>query len=383
MRLKGSYLSYVMIYFFAFFAMSSFSAVLSVYLTGTGKSAAETAFIVSAAGFFSLGVVPAAGMLSDRLGKVRPVAIACLLVMAGLSLLFPLTGRVGVLFLLNGMIMSFYGATMPIHERLASVCKYRYGSLRVWGTLGYAAGVQAAGVAIQSFPAWVLFATVAVSALLAATGYLGAEEPAPASPDRERTRVPFSSFLRNRQFLLFLLIAILFYACSGSNMTFAPLLLDQLGVPTAVVGTVISVSTLVEIPLILFSHKFMDRFSGKCLLLVTFGVAMAQFLVYAFARSAWPVVAAMIGLKAVASTLYMMISLKVVSNLVEPAVLTTGLSLNSVVNNLGGILMQNIGGLLADRASISAVYLVMTGLVALCAVLTLFLRVGSDRKVFA
>ena len=45
---KGSYISYVITFFFYFLAMALFSSVLSVYLTGIGKSATEMSFIVSA-----------------------------------------------------------------------------------------------------------------------------------------------------------------------------------------------------------------------------------------------------------------------------------------------------------------------------------------------
>ena len=49
-----SYLSYASIYFFYFLAMGVFGSMLSVYLTGAGKSAADTALIVSASGIFTM-----------------------------------------------------------------------------------------------------------------------------------------------------------------------------------------------------------------------------------------------------------------------------------------------------------------------------------------
>ncbi len=387
-RLKGSYLSYVMIFLFAYFAMASFSSVLSVYLTGIGKSASEMSFVVSSSGLFSFIMVPITGYLCDRTGRPRMICAVLLVLLGVCAILFGGSGQVWTLFLLNGLIMSLSGSAMAVSERLASACRFRYGTLRVWGTFGYAAGAQAAGIAVGSFPPWVLFSLVAASALLAAVGYLCAEDPLPAGvqgaerPNNPGEKVKLSSFLTQRYFLLYLLIAFLFSCGNGVNMNFAPLLLNSLGVSTGTVGTVLFFSTLVEIPIIVFSNRFMDRFSGKALLLAAFGSCLFQFLIYAFAPAAWAVVAVMVLIKAVSGTLFMMIILKMVHNLVRPELTTTGISVVNAVNSLATIVMQNISGFVADHSGIRQVYLLLSLLLAVGMILTLFLKVGNSEKVF-
>lgn len=384
-RFQGSYVSYVLIYFFSYFAMSTFSSVLSVYLTGIGKTATEMSLIVSAAGLFSFAAVPLVGYVCDRFGHTRLISALLLFGMGALALLYTWCRQVWTLFLLNGLVMSFLNSTMPVSERLASVCRYRYGALRVWGTFGYAAGAQAAGIAIQSFPSVVLFSTVTVTAALAAVGFLGAEDPTEAARKtaEARERVPLSSFLKNPCFLLYLVISFVCAGCSGVNMTYAPMLLNEMGMPTGAVGTALSVSTLVEIPIILFSNKFMDRFSGKLLLGATFVIFIVQYLVYGLSYKLWVVVAAMILLKAIASTMMMMLVLKIVRNIVSPALTTTGLSIVNSVNSLGTIALQNLSGFVAELHGIHTLYLGMAGMAALGLALSLFLRVGNDQKVFS
>lgn len=379
---KGSYLSYVMMFFFTYFSMAAFGSVLSVYLTGTGKSATEMSLIVSASGLFSFATVPLTGYLCDRTGKPRLIS-GCLILGVGLgALVFSQCRQVWALFLLDGFIMSFLNSVMPISERLAASCKYRYGVLRVWGTVGYAVGAQAAGLAVQSFPPIVLFSLVMISALLAAIGFAGAEDPLLPDAPEERARGKLSSFLKNPHFLLYLVISFLCAGCSGVNMNYAPMLLSELGVPTGAVGTVLFFSTLTEIPLVLCSNRYMDRFSGKTLLFTAFGIFLAQYLFYGLSRNSWAVVAVMVLLKAVASTLMMLILLKIVRNLVAPQLTTTGLSIVNSVNSLGTIVLQNLGGVLTDRGGIQLLYLCMAAAVGLCAVLTAFLKVGNEEKVF-
>ena len=385
-RFKGSYLSYVLIYFFTYFAMSSFISILSVYLTNIGKTGTEMSFIVSASGIFSFAAQPVVGYLCDRTGKSRLISGILLIAMGLMAIVFSLCREVWALFLLDGLLLACMNSTMPVSERLAAATKFRYGVLRVWGTVGFAAGAQAAGIAIQYFPPIVLFALIFVSTLLAAMGYAGAEDPIVSKSSegerQEAKRVPLSSFLKNGPFLLYLLIAFLFYAASGVNFNYAAYLLDNLGVDTGAVGTVIAVSTLVELPLILFSHKFMDRFSGKTLLLISCVMNVAQFLCYGLTRSAWAVIAVMVLVKALAGTLFMMLILKIVRNLVAPELTTTGISIANSATNLGVILMQNVGGRILDLMGIQVLYLILAGLTAAALVLTLFLRVENKESVF-
>ncbi len=382
-RLRGRYSMYVLLYFFLYFSMSSYSSVLSVYLTGLGKTATEMSFIVSSANLFSLPIVPLTGILCDRTGRHRLINCIQLVLMALFAVAFACTRQVWALFVLNGLVMSMMNAVMPVSERLATSGKFRYGVLRIWGTFGYAAGAQAAALLIQHFSGWVLFALVGLTALVAVAGYLGTEEPLPDEKEGgPGPKVPLSSFLREPRFLLYLVIMLFLYGCSGANMSYAPLLLRSLGVSTGAVGSVLFFSTLAEIPLILFSHRFMDRFSGKALLLTASGIALIQYLCYALLPWAWAVILAMVLLKAIASTLFMMIILKIVRNLIRPELTTTGISIVNTVNSLGSILMQNISGPLADAAGVRSVFLLFSGLTALGAGLTLFLRVDNSRRVF-
>jgi len=384
-RFQGSYFSYVLVYFCAYFAMASFVSILSVYLTGIGKTGSEMSFIISASGIFSFFMVPAAGFLCDRTGRSRLISAVLLMAMGLLALVFSGCRQVWALFLLEGLLMSCLNSALPACERLAAATKFRYGVLRIWGTVGYAAGAQAAGLAIQHFPPIVLFSLVFLSTLLAALGLAGAEDPIqpePAAPREEQKKPPLSSFLKKPQFLLFLLIAFLFYSCSGVNFNYAAFLLDTMGVPTGAVGTVLSVGTLVEIPIILFSNKFMDRFSGKNLLLACCVINLVQFLCYGLTGSAWVVVTAMILLKAIGATLFMMLILKIVRNLVEAELTVTGISVVNSITNLGVIVMQNIGGTILDRAGIQAFYLILAAVTAAAMLLTLPLRVKNTEKVF-
>ncbi len=380
-RYKKSYLAYVLLFFGYYLCFASFSAVMSVYLTGIGMSDQEMSLILSAAGIFSFFVAPLAGYANDRAKNPKAVTAVMMAAIGGLGLVFGLCRGLWPLFILNGVIMSFVNSITPICERIAGEGPFRYGVLRVWGTFGYAAGAQVSGLLIEKLPGQALFAFAALACLVCLAGLLGVEVR-PAAPKAQGEKSRLSALLESPQFFLFLAAAFLFSGCSGVNMNYCPMLLDQMGVSTGAVGTVLFFSTLVEIPLILFSNKFMDRLSGKVLAGACFLLAVFQYAVYGTAPWAWAVVGVMVAVKAVASTLYMMLCLKMVRGLIPRGLTTTGLAVVAAVNNLAGIVMQNLAGLTVSRSSIPVMYLCMGALCLLGLLLTSFLRVRNDENVF-
>lgn len=382
-KYKNSYLSCILLYVGFYMAFAAYSSVLSVYLKGIGKSDREMSLILSAAGIFSFVTGPVLGYINDRARDRRKVAAALLVFAAAAGMVFAAANGLGVLFVLNGLIMSAFNSLSSVCERLAGESRFRYGVLRVWGTLGYAAGVQGAGLAVGLLPGYALFLLTAASCGLCLLGLLGAElQPRPPEGKQDEERPKVSALAGSPQFFLFLLVAFIFYGCAGVNINYSPVLLNGLGIPAGAVGTVLSISTVVEIPLFLFSDRFMDRLSGKALMALCFMLAVAQYLVYGLASSPWMVVAAVVLLKAVTSTLYMMLSLKVVRCLLPAGLTTTGLAVVAAVNNLAVIIMQNLCGWMVSAAGIGRMYLFMAGACGVGLLLTIFLKVENREKVF-
>lgn len=124
--------------------------------------------------------------------------------------------------------------------------------------------------------------------------------------------------------------------------------------PTGAVGTVLFFSTIVELPVILFSYKFMDRFSGRTLMLLAFAIMVAQFLLYATAPNAFVAVVTMLVLRAIGSTLFGMILLKIVRGVVQVRSVSTALGVISATDAMSAILMQNLGGILDGKQRVTA-----------------------------
>ena len=409
---KGSYACYVILFVFYYYCMAAFGSVLSVYLTGIGIGIADMSLIVSAASLFGFVMIPVIGYLADRTGAPRQIAGILMIGIGIFAVLFSFSRKVAILFLLNGLAMSCISAAQPILERMAGAAKYRYGILRVWGTVGYAVGAQAAGLILQYSTPLVLFGSVFAAGCIAAVGITGAEDPVEKADSRNKSvryqselsekkenqtnkrksdladsknkwnSAALISFIKNSQYLLYLLIALLFWGCSGANMTYIPVLLTDLGIHTGTVGTILFFSTLIEIPIIVYSNVFMDRFSGRVLLWIACTLTLAEFVVFGTSRSVPLVVGIVILFKAIATTMFIMITLKVVRSIVPAELTTTGLALINTFNSVGTILLQNMGGRIVEKTSLPFFYRVMACIVLGIMILTFFLRPGKEEKVF-
>ena len=381
--LRGSYFSYALTYFSFYFGMGAFISVQSVYLMGLGKSTGEMSFIVSASSLFGIVLIPAVGYLNDRLKKPRLIAVLLLAAVAVLGAVFAASRSTWVLYVLNGLIMGLVSAISPVCERMAGSGRFRYGTVRVWGTIGYAAAAQLAGLVMEFIAPRMIFVLFGAAIAVAAAGFAGTDGIRFEQEAEKSTAADQLSFLSKPMFLLFAAIALVFSGMSNLNITYSPILLQELGLSTGFVGTALSLSTLVELPVILFSNRFMDRFSGRALTAAGFAVMLLQFLLYGFSSSAWLAFLSMLLLKAVGSTLLMMIMLKVVRGIVRENSVSTALGVINAANAVSTILMQNLGGFIVGALGIHTMYFLLAGLSALGLLLSLFLRVQNAKKVFS
>ena len=137
-KLKGSYFSYALLYGSYYFGMGIFVSILSVYLSGTGKTAKEISLIVSANGIFSMALQPIIGMIYDRMQREKQISFILLALSAAFGVSFAFLKNTILLFLFNGFAMSLLNSINPVCERRALATRYSYGTIRIWAAIGYA-----------------------------------------------------------------------------------------------------------------------------------------------------------------------------------------------------------------------------------------------------
>ena len=381
-RYKNSYLSYFLMYNFYYLSWAVFSALISVYLLDKDFKASEVSLVVSTSFLTSMIFQPVIGMFSDRydVKKVNFVLFA-LAGIGGLAFMFAsslITITIGYSF-----VLTLINGTNPVMEKIASSSPYQYGKIRIWGTIGYATGSWLAGMIYQLISPSAIFICFIITMILCIIGLLGTQTPSELGQNNEE-KTKTSTLFHNYKYLYYLIIAAIFQGITNMANTYIPAMFQNDGLKVSLVSTILSFAVLCEAPLVLFSHKFMDKLTNKRLLIIAYSMITIQFLCYAL--NVWLPLKVIITLitKHPSGMLFIMINLKIVSTLVPKEHQITALAFVQTLRNLSSIIFQNIAGQILDISSYQILFALSLIIIVVGFVLVILFKVpsGKDQKLF-
>lgn len=381
-RYKNSYLCYFLMYNFYYLSWAIFSALISIYLLDKGFKASEVSLVVSTSFLTSMIFQPVIGMFSDRydVKKVNFVLFT-LAGIGGLAFMFAsslITITIGYSF-----VLTLINGTNPVMEKIASSSPYQYGKIRIWGTIGYATGSWLAGMIYQLISPSAIFICFIITMILCIIGLLGTQTPSELGQNNEE-KTKTSTLFHNHKYLYYLIIAAIFQGITNMANTYIPAMFQNDGLKVSLVSTILSFAVLCEAPLVLFSHKFMDKLTNKRLLIIAYSMITIQFLCYAL--NVWLPLKVIITLitKHPSGMLFIMINLKIVSTLVPKEHQITALAFVQTLRNLSSIIFQNIAGQILDISSYQILFALSLIVIVVGFVLVILFKVpsGKDQKLF-
>jgi OHS family lactose permease-like MFS transporter len=375
-RYKNSYLCYFLMYNFYYLSWAIFSALISIYLLDKGFKASEVSLVVSTSFLTSMIFQPVIGMFSDRydVKKVNFVLFT-LAGIGGLAFMFAsslITITIGYSF-----VLTLINGTNPVMEKI------QYGKIRIWGTIGYATGSWLAGMIYQLISPSAIFICFIITMILCIIGLLGTQTPSELGQNNEE-KTKTSTLFHNYKYLYYLIIAAIFQGITNMANTYIPAMFQNDGLKVSLVSTILSFAVLCEAPLVLFSHKFMDKLTNKRLLIIAYSMITIQFLCYAL--NVWLPLKVIITLitKHPSGMLFIMINLKIVSTLVPKEHQITALAFVQTLRNLSSIIFQNIAGQILDISSYQILFALSLIVIVVGFVLVILFKVpsGKDQKLF-
>lgn len=381
-RYKNSYLCYFLMYNFYYLSWAIFSALISIYLLDKGFKASEVSLVVSTSFLTSMIFQPVIGMFSDRY-DVKKVNFV-LFTLAGIGgLAFMFVSSLITITIGYSFVLTLINGTNPVMEKIASSSPYQYGKIRIWGTIGYATGSWLAGMIYQLISPSAIFICFIITMILCIIGLLGTQTPSELGQNNEE-KTKTSTLFHNYKYLYYLIIAAIFQGITNMANTYIPAMFQNDGLKVSLVSTILSFAVLCEAPLVLFSHKFMDKLTNKRLLIIAYSMITIQFLCYAL--NVWLPLKVIITLitKHPSGMLFIMINLKIVSTLVPKEHQITALAFVQTLRNLSSIIFQNIAGQILDISSYQILFALSLIVIVVGFVLVILFKVpsGKDQKLF-
>ena len=385
-KFQNSYFAYFLMYNFYFLSYALFSTLISVYMLDKGYSASQVSLVVSASFFSSMIVQPLMGILNDKIG-IKKVTIYSFLLINIAAIFFMQANNLLLLTVWYSAVLMLVNGVNPVMDVLAARSPYTYGKIRIWGTFGYAMGSQLAGLIYKFISPQAIFIVFIGMMCVSILGVFGID-PKHNQGSKKATQMKNDSSIgkifKNKTYLFYLLIVALYSGVGNTGHTYIPSMLEHSGLSVNMATTVVAISVICESPLIFFSYLFMDKVPIKKLLYIPLGILLLQYVIYGLDLGLTSKILLTLMSKHATGMLLIMVTLKIVANVVDENYLVTAIALVQTARNLGTILIQNIAGDIIDKSGYEMMSFFLAGVMVLALVLAFFLKVPnkSSQKLF-
>ncbi len=268
-------------FYFAYFAyVGAVAPYFTLYLASLGLAAAQIGVLLSLGSLTRVIGPNFWGWVADRTQR-RARIIGITMALGGVCFAgFFFVRSFWGLFALMLATGFFTSASMPLTESLTLSHLRRavssYGSIRLWGSVGFILTVTAVGYALDVLPVasllWMVLATYALGWACAL-----AVPDAPAGSGHAEPG-PVWNILRRPEVAALLGACFLMSLAHGPLYAFYSLYLVDHGYSKAAVGWMWSIGVIAEIIVFLLMPALMRRYSLSAILLACFAAAVARFL---------------------------------------------------------------------------------------------------------
>ncbi len=383
---RGSYFNYALANGMFYYCWGTFSCIISVYLAGVGCSATEISLITSAAPLFAMVSQPVCGMIADKLKSPKRVGMICMALCIISGMIFAYTKNFVFLFLFNGLTQGFLNGTTALTDRLATGSPYPFGMIRLWGSVCFAIACQVAGIVYDFVSPTANYYIFALTGLITLYAFYQMHDVKPLVKENEEKfaiKQVFTSLFKNKPFVIFVVIYILFQGPTSANSVYMPLLIKQLGGTTAMVGTTLLLSTLFEIPAVLFSDRIMKKISYKNLMIFAGSLSVIRFAWYATCPPP-SMIMSMFFFQGLTSIVFILVAVRIIIDIVDERYVNSAYGISSMLaKGFSALVFQMLSGNLIDliggSQAYSVVYIIYAIIIAVATIIAFKFKMPTHK----
>lgn len=345
--------------FWATFAANSFNVV---FLKEKGYNNTTIGFIMSIVALGNIFSKPFWGIVSDKIRSIKKTYIFCFTVSAILYVLFPFNNRVLSMCIIMLLYNFFSSPLNPLLDSWIMKGIYNsenisYGSLRLWGSIGYAIMTYIYGKLVHNISVYIIFPTCFITALFTIIFSLSIKNETINSPLALR-EMKLNKLFKNYYYVTFILFAFFINIPNIVSTTFLPNLVEKLGGSKEQLGQMFSIRALSEIPIFFFGGYLINRFGAIRLIIFASVIYLLQQLVYLLAVRPWHAILGHI-MGGPAYSLFLLGMIYYIYILTPDELKATGQTIvNSFSMGLSSVIGNYLGGLLIDNFGLHLLYII-------------------------
>jgi PPP family 3-phenylpropionic acid transporter len=274
------------IYFLILAGVAAHAPYRVLYYQSLSFTGTQIGLLTGIAPLVTIFSIPLLTGFADRTQKHKPLMTAALIVVVAILVVFPYVKSFLPLFGLVVFFTIFFSLQHPLMSSASMFMlggqKDLYGRVRLGGTFGFSLMALVAGFFVENYGLKIAFwgaAGIFVLALLLSQQLAHGSEESKKQVDWRS----MAALLKKPHFQLFLLIGL------SGGVSFATLniylfpYMKVLGAGESLMGVALTVGTLIEIPVLFFSNRFVGRFKAYHLLLLSLAMTGLRFLLLAVA----------------------------------------------------------------------------------------------------
>lgn len=368
-------------YLFVFFGIGSLFPLLSVYLSEIEKlNGYQIGIILSLGPVVMIFFQPFWGMIADMKNLHNRLLTVTTLI-TGISALGYLFFEGFFLFILVAIVLAiFQSAIIPLSDSISlkytSSAGVNYGSVRLFGSLGFGVAVFLMGKLSEWNPQ-VIFYAFFLTLLIA--GAISLKMPREAAGKPNGLLAGIKDLMGMKRFLVFLAITFMIFGPNLANNFYFSLFVEDRGGTYTGIGIAFLIAVLSEIPFMRVAGSWIHKLGLLQVAVIAALVSLIRWLFY-FTEPGLSLIYASAVIQGFSLGLFIPAGLQYIREITPKHITATAVTIYSAVGNgLGNWFFTFVGGIIFEEFNIYGVYLFFAVLTLVGVLLTVWLLLDQKK----
>ncbi len=361
--------------FWMFMATQSF---VPTYLLLKGFSSIRVGTVTAMISLLGILSPPIWGMLADKIKSSKKTYLICLSCATVFIALVPIAGEMkiaGILLMtvLLPIIQFFRIPSDSIMNNWIMRISQRhdrmdYGSIRPWGSFGYAMMCTLYYFLMRMYSPDAIFIIPLI--LIIPIVYFAMKLPDSHENTTENThkeKLHPARLFKNYYYMAFLVFIFLLSIPLFAIFVFRTYLIVEVGGDPAIIGLIIGVKILCEVPTMVMSRRLINRFRPPVVLLFVGAIFLTEHFLYTICATTLQVILVQM-IQSLGNGLYIPTFVNYINKIAPKELTATAQSIQAMVRSTGGIVASLLGGWAIGAFGIRTLFLITFSMMLLAVV---------------
>ncbi|NEN87073.1 MFS transporter [Paenibacillus elgii] len=373
---------FLLFYFVVYMGNAIYGTYIPVYFQSIGATPTQIGALLSVGPFVAVLAQPLWGAVGDR-ARTKNAVLGWLIAGSGaMILLFPFSEAFLYLLVVVCLFTFFQTSIFALSdaitlEELEKHKRWSFGPIRLGGTIGFAVMSITFGWIAKDHIGYLFYAYALV---MLVSLLLLAKFPKVSGYQSTGNKMQVWVLFKNRKLVTYLAINLVLQITMGYYYTFFPVYYKEMGGDSVLLGWSMVVSSLSEIPFLLFASKIMKRVRMTHILLLSSLAAMARWFIFSFTDNPYWVLPTQLlhGLIFIVLTVTMAMY---INQEVPKELKASGQTLNGLLNlGLARIIGSFLGGYASEAYGMRNVFMFNGWVAAACAAAIVIITLRQTRS---